>query len=360
MTIQKLRTTLENRFDELDTGRFPQEQGRSGSTLEGRDLLLKQAERVEQHLGEARSGLDDLLNLLQAKSVTDVDGTRLTKEEAKHVAAVAERVYISAKTAFALRTDADKVLKELAKKRSYPPADKETEKSLSLGHHVKAHFILAELYTALGVRVDRTINNYDAVIEEGKQLYKKLYDFAEQNGRPARFYVDMVMLAYDIGAAHKRKYDLEHKDDPHYGYDIKGTRIEMRVEIGENGKEQVFEEEVPIPKINPQYREARAWFHRMADLINLHNLQDISSIFPTRYEFERYLEDISQLRVACVYADTRDQGLVCAAPERFGPTCRYRERDGSSACRQLTTKKDIGDEVIRIDFMKEQQAAHIR
>jgi hypothetical protein len=353
MTIKLTRQRLEERFKEFDE----QEQDmvaqieRPLNDRTGRDLLYSETDEVAKWLTEAREGLDGLLKLLQTNNVVVVNEENLGEDNREEVVELASKIYTAAKLALHIRHDADEVLKDFNRKRKGVTSnDKYIAKVHSLTQSIKSHFILTEVYTALGVRFDLTIKNYNAVIEEGKELYRKLKNFAENNGKPATFYMMMITLAHDIGAAYKRKYDLENPNTNHYGYDQVGIKSHHEYQTDKNGNESLVEKQDPLVKVNGEYMKARKWFHTMSDLMQIHDLQDISSIFHTQYEFDRYLEDIYQLKVACIYSGVKGEALICNAPDRFAEGCDYNEE---GVCDLVVGVRNRGNEVARIEHMLE-------
>ncbi|GAF95934.1 unnamed protein product, partial [marine sediment metagenome] len=150
-------------------------------------------------------------------------------------------------------------------------------------------------------------------------------------------------VAHDVGASYKRLFDLylEAEKTEKYGYVMQEKGIKRRHDL---------------------IRQARKWYYRMFDLSHeLEGRFTLKDIFPTEYEFKRYLRDIEELEVGCVFQRYVTEESTEKDPEtgreipieyfdcfKTGEDCNH--KDGR--CRYLEGKKEHGNALARVQVIR--------
>lgn len=274
MTAVELQTMLESAINRWDAEFEEKERSLEKHFADTGDIdkrVKEEEAEIERSLNETNEKFNTLLNLLEKDQVVAPIGEHLDKGDYPKIVGLSKTIYDSAMRTLRLTRDFD----AFRKLKGRPiPLD-------SLKRKVRAHFTLAELYVALGVRIDPSIEDksaraeYEKVITEGEQLYKEL----EKQGNS---HIDRLRLAHDIAASYKRLFDLylEAEKSEEYGF-VK------------DGKER-----------HELITKARKWYHKMFDIANrveTFTSEDAKKLFPTSYEFNRYLADIKELEAGCVF-----------------------------------------------------------
>ncbi|MBW3016902.1 hypothetical protein KY316_00895, partial [Candidatus Woesearchaeota archaeon] len=179
----------------------------------------------------------------------------------------------------------------------------------TLKQKIKAHFMLGELMYALQVRVSREgprtpRAEYEKVTEEGAVLDERL----ERN---ERFSLIRIRLCHDVGAAHKRLYELSQRT------------------------------------ASAQADKAKHWLWNMFD-INLHDKFDLEEVM-TPHEFRRYIRDVEEIGIGCVFMlYDRENGFGCGKSRNI---CHFKQDD---TCRLCDGDQRLHDYVkVRAEFQLE-------
>ena len=348
--LTRLRTTIEEAFDEFDQELREKER----SILDTQNLverIRKEKEQINRSLDETVSKFDELLNLLDKEHVVFPSKENLTESNYERILELSRVIYKESMLTLHLTRDQDLTenpkLKEL---RGTPEINKYIPIE-SLKRKVKAHFILAELYAALGVRTsphlkDRSaIKEYEKVIDEGKILFKRL-------GREKDEFLEnsLISIAYNLGASYKRLFDLfveaEKKDDSKYGKVTKGERSVLHDYV----------------------KSSREWYNEMFDSAHRGDSILLNQVFHTEYEFKRYLHDINQLKLGCIFQrinskdDSKEESAQYFQCSKKGEYCGFiptKEDDSGcktkidDTCSYLKNTPYYGGLIVRIeDFIR--------
>lgn len=280
----ELRRKIELELDGWDR-EFGQREQSFLDTSDTEKRLKEEEEQINKSLDEIVSKFDELLNIMGKKKVEDEIEEKFDSATQDKIIGLGRIIYEEAMLALHLTRDHD-ILKD---RRLIPLKDNPEELNKyipidSLKKKVKAHFILAELYSALKVRLDPEINDrsasaeYKKVISEGKLLYERL--------KKDKDHLERMKVAYEVGASHKRLFDLfvddKEKSGKKYGAVKKGDSFET----------------------DPDFQQAKNWYNKMFDIQNENPdiFFDSQEIFHTEYEFGRYLKDIEVLKgVGCAF-----------------------------------------------------------
>lgn len=339
----ELRKTIEDKFNRWDAEFKEREQGFL-DTQDLKERLKQEKEQINRSLDETVAKFDELLNLLDKEHVIFPSGENLNECNYQKIVELSRVIYEEAMLALHLTRDHDflehpelRVLKDSPELNKFIPLP-------SLKKKVKAHFILAELYAALGVRLDTelddksAIKEYKTVIDEGKILFKRLQK--EGNGQLEN---SLVGAAYNVGASYKRLFDLfveaEKKDKERYG----------KVTITK-GERSVLHDYV---------KESREWYNDMFDIAHKKTKTlDLNKVFNTEYEFKSYLNDINGLNVGCIFQSCVGDNFECS---KEGEDCKFiPKKDDHPECK---AEKDItcgylkntpyhGGLMIRLEFIR--------
>lgn len=290
MAPRELARRIEDAFEEFDRleteeyHRFIEDHANAKKETRICDEEIK----IDHCLEETRASLNDLLNLLEKEHITSIDPETLDPEKYDSILNLSKTIYIDATLALHLQREhdfeQDKPLRGLQEKIDGMNQNVKKEMGtaylqripvMSLAHKVKAHFILAELYTALGVRMDPEKTDksaradYEKVIQEGEELYERLQDESDSL---------KIILAHDIATSYKRLFDLF-------------TQDEQGKEYGRMDSDGKFHEYII---------EARKLYHKMFEKNQKHDFPT-QKIIPTTYELTRYLRDIEKLDIECAF-----------------------------------------------------------
>jgi hypothetical protein len=298
MPPTELRKTIEDEFDSWDT-EFQQRKQTFLDTQNLRERLRQEKEQISRSLDETVAKFDELLNLLDKEHVIFPSGENLNECNYQKILELSRVIYEESMFALHLTRDHDFIENpQLRALKDNPELNKFIPIS-SLKRKVKAHFILAELYAALGVRIDPeledrcAIKEYRTVIEEGKMLFKRLQK--KGNGFLEN---SLVSSAYNVGASYKRLFDLfveaEEKDPKKYG----------RVTTGERSV------------LHDYVKYSKEWYDQMFDIVQeSKDPLNLEKVFHTDYEFKRYLHDIECLNLGCIFQSYQSETLYWS-PER--------------------------------------------
>ncbi|MBW2966083.1 hypothetical protein KY342_03190 [Candidatus Woesearchaeota archaeon] len=334
----KLRERITLALNELDK-EFEQREKPFLETTNLKERIKQEEEQIDKSLDEAVPTFDELLNLLDKEHVIIPSGKNLNLEKSDKIINSARIIYVRIMIALHLTRDHDliqnpklRALKDNPELNKYIPIQ-------SLKKKVKAHFICAELYAALGVRIDPTIEDrserveYEKVIEEGKLLFKRL---------KTDDYFSKIRLAHDIGASYKRLFDLfveeEKKSEERYGKIAKGESFALHDYI----------------------RYSKKWYNEMFDIQNINPdiFFDSKKIFHTEYEFNRYLHDIEDLNgVGCGFQNYTIKEISEEEPQKFftcskgGKNCKYNKKDSCTYSQENTTYYE--GLIARVELMRE-------
>ncbi|MBW2996443.1 hypothetical protein KY332_04025 [Candidatus Woesearchaeota archaeon] len=294
-------------------------------TLE--DKIAKAEEYLNHSLPETRENFDSLLNLLDRERVYVPEGKELTPESYSKAKPLVKSIYKEASKTISITKDKDLIEKpEIQGLNEYDANKLISLKSLKT--IVKARFLLAELYTALGIRLDPALKSrsasaeYRKVIEEGEELYERLEQV--DNAKILK-----IRLAHDIGAAYKRRYDLFFDSDKKIDSDRYGI---IETETNPNKTK---------PTMHDDVKNSRKWYWKMFDATQQNPGEfNSSEIFSTEYEFRRYSADVEDLKVGCVFQKLESSKFLCSKQEL---TCTDRE---GSTCYHLRRNKKEYDSVL--------------
>ncbi|MBW2977647.1 hypothetical protein KY331_02270 [Candidatus Woesearchaeota archaeon] len=300
-------------------------------TSSAEQRMIEEEKQIEEGIHITHKNFDELLDLLDKEHVVLPSGENLTEENYPKIDQFGGATYGGAMLSLRLQRDIDDF-------RRWKGIDIPLD---SLKRKTRLHFMLAEFYIATGLRIDPCIKDmsaraeYEKVIKEGKKLYEILKE--QGNGVLTR-----ARLAHDIGASYKRLFDLfsETEKAEKYGYFIREDGREKRHEL---------------------IRDARDWYYRMFDLSHeLEGKFTTVDLFHTEYEFKRYLRDIGELDVGCVFQRYMTEKLPEPDPEteeeyanyfdcfKTGETCQY--NDGR--CRCLEGKREQGNALARVEVIR--------
>ncbi len=295
ITLDELGKILEPEFDKADrreSRKFSKIAGSDESTETKIDL---EAELVKHCLQNSRGMFDNLLtNHLKLEYVGQ--NVQVDEKNVDGIANIALQIYEDSLMAMHLERNIQLLEDPTLRKKDPEIYDINQAASVkTLKQKIRAHFTVAELLTALKVRIKSQeprspIGEYVKVVQEGAIMDDKLYD----NGK---YPLIRVRLALDIGTSYKRLYDLDKNEmNPHK------TRANMLV-------------------------EAKSWLWRMFD-INIHNKYPIERVLPTEYEFKRYIKDVKDSGVGCVFMNyNQDQTFGCGKKASAQGACQYNSNE---------------------------------
>ncbi len=292
--------------------------------------LAKEDIEIAHSLETTRASFDALLNSLDREHVYVPEGQELNKAQYILVRDLVKEVYKGASKIIDLTKDHD--LSENPSLLDLPESEADKHISLkSLKTKVKAHFILAELYTTLGIKLNPESTSrsakadYDKVIEEGEKLYSRLSEM--ENGKLLK-----LRLAHDIGSAYKRRYDLFFDSDKKIDSDRYGM-IETETDPKKESK----------PILHPEIRKSREWYWKLFDKTQTRKEPfDSTEIFPTEYEFRRYLKDIEKIKeVGCAFQKYILDEFDCS---KSHGDCEYKKQD---SCLYLRNEPELEDILFR-------------
>jgi len=270
MTAAKLQSRLEAAIGRWDA-EFEEREARLekhfADTTDFDRRMQEESAEIEQSLAEANARFDMLLNLLGKEHVTHPFG-EIDERDFPRIEELGEFIYPTAMRSLRLTRDFD-AFRQL--RGIEVPLD-------SLKRKVRIHFLLAEWYVALGIRLDPSLEDKSAkaeylkVIKEGEPLFRAL----EEQGNAL---VKRLRVAHNVAASYKRLYDLYEEAEKSERYGFHGDS-EERHELIE---------------------KAREWYHKTFDIANITKSLDVRTVFSTAYEFRRYLKDIEELEAGCVF-----------------------------------------------------------
>ena len=165
LDTQILRT-IETEFNRWDT-EFESRERTFIDTENIKKKLKDEEEQIAKSLDETVGKFNDLLDLLDKEHVVFPSGTNLNEDNYEKIVDLSKIIYEESMLALHLTKDFDLSMKEKVGYLSKPLIID------SLKKKIKAHFILAELYIALGVRIDPSLEDrsakaeYEKVIAEG-------------------------------------------------------------------------------------------------------------------------------------------------------------------------------------------------
>jgi len=301
-----------------------------------RKKLQDEEEQITKSLDETVEKFNELLDLLDKEHVVFPSGTNLNQENYGKIVDLSKIIYEEAMLALHLTKDFNLSLKEKVGFLSKPLIID------SLKKKIKSHFILAELYTALGVRIDPSLEDrsakaeYEKVITEGEQLYGELEN--QEEDCPKR-----IRLSHNIAASYKRLFDLfeEAERSEKYGYVKSDKGAEKRHDL---------------------IKKARDWYAEMFDIQNTNpnTFFETAKIFSTEYEFKRYMHDIEELRAGCFFQnyaikpiDDTKTGKKVAHKffkcSKQGEICRHYQEGN---CTHLEATKDHKNIIARVEIKR--------
>ena len=327
--------TIEAEFNRWDT-EFEARERTFIDTADIQKKLQDEQEQIAKSLDETVEKFNELLDLLDKEHVVFPSGTNLNQENYEKIVDLSKIIYEEAMLTLHLTKDFDLSVKE---KVGFSIQSIIND---SLKKKIKAHFILAELYTALGVRTDPSLEDrsakaeYEKVIAEGEQLYGELKHEGEDC-------LKRIRLSHNIAASYKRIFDLfeEAQRSEKYGY-VKGSK----------GAE----------KRHDLIKKARDWYAEMFDIQNTNpnTFFETAKIFPTEYEFKRYQHDIEELKAGCFFQnyavkpeDDPETGKKVAHKffkcSKLGEPCKhYQDRH----CIHLEGTRDHANTIARVEIKR--------
>ncbi len=149
-------------------------------------------------------------------------------------------------------------------------------------------------------------------------------------------------LAHKIGASYKRLFDLyeEAEKSEKYGYVVVG---------GSEKKHDLI-------------KKARDWYIEMFDIQNTNpnTFFETEKIFPTEYEFKRYLHDIEELNAGCFFqnyaikpVDDPETGRPTAHKffkcSKQGEPCKHYQDEH---CTHLEGTREHGNIIARVEVKR--------
>jgi hypothetical protein len=274
-------------------------------------LDSKEEEEISHFLQETRGKFNELMGILSR-----LEGT-ISPETESRIINLSKDVYIDAMLALHLTRDYDLRNPEVRGKLLRGAELEEATPPESLYKKIKVHFLLGELYFALGIRISTELKDRGAAAEfkkvtgEGIHLYDNFLRCREKDPKKS---LATIKIVRDIAMAYTRLSVLYTKE----------------------GKQE---------KTRSATAQAHGWFTEMFNMNNANKDPfDVNKIFSSEEAFRRYLTDLQSTNSPCVFQYEKDGKIICIGIEdTTGNLCPHKKDD---SCSYALSKENLVEKAL--------------